>query len=209
LRAEGYRTICLHPFDRTFYGRDRVMPNLGFDVFLGEEAFAGAQRINGYISDVEAARMAAKIVEEEGPKVFVFVITMENHGPWTAPPEGLPINLLSGLALPQEEKLSLERYLQSLRSADQMLKVLTEAIGTKQKPGLLAFYGDHLPAFSSAFKQLEFKDLRSDYLVWRPGANKALHRDIRAQDLASAVLDALLVPQKLSARFEELTRAAR
>jgi len=209
LRAEGYRTVCLHPFDRTFYGRDRVMPNLGFDVFLGEEAFAGAQRINGYISDVEAARMAAKIVEEEGPKVFVFVITMENHGPWTAPPEGLPINLLSGLALPQEEKLSLERYLQSLRSADQMLNVLTEALGTNQMPGLLAFYGDHLPAFSSAFKQLEFKDLRSDYLVWRPGANKALHRDIRAQDLAGAVLDALLVPQKLSARFDELTRAAR
>jgi len=44
LRAEGYRHDRLHPFDRTFYGRDRVMPNLGFDVFLGEEAFAGAQR---------------------------------------------------------------------------------------------------------------------------------------------------------------------
>jgi len=65
LRAEGYRTVCLHPFDRTFYGRDRVMPNLGFDVFLGEEAFAGAQRVNGYISDVEAARKAVEIVKEE------------------------------------------------------------------------------------------------------------------------------------------------
>src|SRR5262249_39127836 len=35
LRAEGYRTLCLPPFDRRFYRRDRVMPNLGFDAFLG------------------------------------------------------------------------------------------------------------------------------------------------------------------------------
>ncbi len=209
LRAEGYRTICLHPFDRTFYGRDRVMPNLGFDEFLGDEAFDGAQRINGYISDVEAARKAAEFVEKYGPNVFVFVITMENHGPWIAPPGGLPINLLSGLALPQEEKVALERYLQSLRSADQMLKVLSNTLGANRSPGVLAFYGDHLPAFSSVFKQLEFRDLRSDYLLWRPGANKALRRDICAQDLAGAVLDALHMPQKLSAPFEEFARAAR
>ncbi|MDB5974309.1 MAG: synthase family protein [Nevskia sp.] len=209
LRAEGYRTYCLHPFDRTFYGRDQVMPNLGFDVFLGEEAFVGAQRINGYISDVEAARMAARIVEEEGPNVFVFVITMENHGPWPALPGEAPASLLPGLTLPQEEKLALTRYLQSLQSADQMLEVLTEALGANHTPGLLAFYGDHLPAFSSAFKQLGFSDLRSDYLMWRPGLNKSLHRDIRAQDLAGAVLGALLTPDKLSARFDELTRVAR
>lgn len=209
LRAEGYRTVCLHPFDRTFYGRDQVMPNLGFDVFLGEEAFSGAQRINGYISDVEAARKVAEIVENEGPNVFVFVITMENHGPWSTLTEGAPTYSLPGLMLPQDEKIALSRYLQSLKSADQMLDVLTEALGTSGTPGLLAFYGDHLPAFSSAFKQLGLSDLRSDYLMWRPGINKSLHRDIRAQDLAATVLDALLTPQKLSARFDELTRVAR
>ncbi|HEY4037977.1 MAG TPA: sulfatase-like hydrolase/transferase, partial [Burkholderiaceae bacterium] len=35
MRSEGYRTVCVHPFDRRFYGRDRVMRNLGFDEFLG------------------------------------------------------------------------------------------------------------------------------------------------------------------------------
>src|SRR5882757_2992999 len=139
LRAEGYRTVCLHPFDRTFYGRDQVMPNLGFDVFLGEEAFAGAQRINGYISDVEAARKAVEIVKEEGPNVFVFVITMENHGPWSAPSDMPSSGLLTGLALPRDEQLALERYLRSLQSADKLLNVLTETLGNSRMPGLLAF----------------------------------------------------------------------
>ena len=103
----------------------------------------------------------------------------------------------------------LERYLRSLRSADQLLNVLTEALGNNRMPGVLAFYGDHLPALSSSFKQLEFDDLRSDYLLWRPGINKATHRDIRAQDLADVVLDALLAPRKGARRIEELTRVAR
>jgi len=81
LRAERYRTICIHPFDRRFYGRDRILPKLGFDVFLGEEAFAGAARAGVYIADVEVARLGAELLREEGPGTFLFAITMANHGP--------------------------------------------------------------------------------------------------------------------------------
>ena len=69
LRARGYRTVCLHPYDRTFYGRDVAMPNLGFDRFLGEEAFRDAPRLGRYVSDViglttlEALRTAATVGE--------------------------------------------------------------------------------------------------------------------------------------------------
>ena len=31
LRRAGYRTICLHPFDRRFFRRDLAMPALGFE----------------------------------------------------------------------------------------------------------------------------------------------------------------------------------
>ena len=191
LRAEGYRTVCVHPFDPTFYGRDRVMPNLGFDVFLGEEAFDGAQRINGYVTDVEVARKIAEIVRADGPKVFVFAITMENHGPWSKPCERPIANLLPKAALPEAERIALERYLQSLLNADEMLGILTEALGEKKKtPGVLAFYGDHLPAFRSAFAEFGLSDFRSDYLIWSAENRGSVRQDFAARQLAQAILEA-------------------
>ena len=55
LRAEGYRTLCLHPFDRGFFHRDLAMPALGFDEFLGRESLGGSRR-PPYFADPELAR---------------------------------------------------------------------------------------------------------------------------------------------------------
>ena len=44
LRSHGYRTICLHPFDRGFFRRDLTLPALGFETFLGIETLGGSRR---------------------------------------------------------------------------------------------------------------------------------------------------------------------
>lgn len=189
MRAEGHRTICLHPFDRTFYGRDTVLPQLGFEQFIGEEAFSGARRVNGYVADVEVARVAAELLREEGGRLFLFVITMENHGPWpaaNAPSPALP----PSLAVPAAERPALESYLLSLGGADAMLELLMEALSAYGDSALLAFYGDHLPSFPATFGQLGLRDLRSDYMVWRPGSGPGRRLDLAAHQLGSAVLEA-------------------
>jgi hypothetical protein len=195
LRAQGYRTVCLHPFDRSFYGRNRVMPNLGFDVFIGEEAFTGAQRVNGYVADVEAARIACDILHEERGRVFLFVITMENHGPWAPMPAESASLLPASLNLPIGERSMLERYLQSIGNADLMLRQLAEKM---EAGGVLAFYGDHLPSFPASFSRLGLHDTRSDYLVWRggspdkvSGAPNKRSLDISAHELSAVILQAL------------------
>jgi hypothetical protein len=190
LRSEGYRTICLHPFDPRFYNRNQVMRNLGFDAFLAEDAFIGAQRVNGYVSDLEMARVAKDILREEGPRVFLFLITMENHGPWTGDGAGPLRGLAPGLTLPQTDRHALQRYLLSLRSADAMLQTLSEAVCADGRNGVLGFYGDHLPAFSSLFRQCGLSDLRTDYLVWRRKSLPGGRVDIDACQLGEALLRA-------------------
>ncbi len=169
MKARGYRTICLHPFDRRFYGRDQVMPNLGFDQFIGEEAFLGAQRINGYVADVELARAGREILRDHGGRVFLFVITMENHGPWNPLPAGTPGLLPNEIGLTPQLRSSLEAYLQSLRSADTMFGHFADSLADLASDGVLAMYGDHLPSFPAAFKYFGLEDSFSDYLVWRSG----------------------------------------
>src|SRR5829696_5763629 len=81
LREAGSRTICLHPFDRRFFRRDLAMPALGFEEFRGRETLGGSRR-PPYYPDSLLAHDILRVLEREGPDVFIFAITMGNHGPW-------------------------------------------------------------------------------------------------------------------------------
>jgi hypothetical protein len=84
MQALGYRTVCLHPFDTRFYGRHRATPALGFQRFIGPEAFSPAARAEAFANDAALARKAGEVVADEGPDVCLFVIPVGNHGPWLA-----------------------------------------------------------------------------------------------------------------------------
>jgi hypothetical protein len=190
LKAQGFHTVCLHPFDRRFYGRDRVMPNLGFDEFLGEEAFAGAERVNGFISDAAVAQVACRLIDERGPRLFLFIVTMENHGPWNdAAAQAGADWLAPGAPLSAAERQSLGRYLSSLVHTDAMLRCVADKLSSLERPGTLAAYGDHLPSFASAFAKLALRDHRSDYLIWCRGQSAAAGRDdLAAHELGQRIL---------------------
>jgi Sulfatase len=189
MRAEGYRTICVHPFDPRFFRRDLVMKNLGFEVFLGEEAFAHSARAGLYVADVEVARLVADLIREEGPAVFVFAITMENHGPWPIVTGNDASNLTSGL--PEfSDRSAFDGFLHGIKDADAMLEILTDVLRGSGDASLLAFYGDHLPAFPIAFAELGFHDQQTDYVIWRAGGASASRRDLTAHDLSQAIWNA-------------------
>jgi hypothetical protein len=173
LRAAGYRTICLHPFDRGFFRRDLVMPALGFDAFLGRETLGGG-RTPPYMSDPELAEHVLRVLGEVGPRASVFAITMGNHGPW---PRG-------GAA---------DGYLAGLRRSDEMLQILIDGLSRRHPDVLFGFYGDHLPSLPRVFDRLGFDDWRSDYAIW--SADGVAHRrDLDAHELGRALVDLALAP---------------
>jgi hypothetical protein len=185
LRAHGYRTICLHPFDRRFFRRDRAMPNLGFDAFIGPEAFVGAARSGLYVTDLEVGRRILDLVGADGPAVFVFAITMENHGPWLEPAADgrRGPDALAGIA----QAAALGQYLDGLRAADRMLAMLTGAFD-RDRPALIGFYGDHLPSLPGVFDALGFEDARTDYVIWRAGGDRPAQHDLAAHQLPDVLL---------------------
>jgi hypothetical protein len=192
LREAGYETICLHPFDRWFYRRDLAMPALGFERFLGRETLGGS-RAPPYMSDPELARHIFRTIESAGRRVFVFAITMGNHGPWfgTSSPADVALAPVSQ-DLPQRDDLG--RYLAGLRRSDEMLRILID--GLERRPGaLLGFYGDHLPSLPRAFAHLEFEDWRSDYVIWSAAAETSRRCDLAAHELGRAIVDRALLPR--------------
>jgi hypothetical protein len=204
LRSQGYRTVCLHPFDRGFFRRDLTLPALGFETFLGIESLGGSRR-PPYYSDPELAHHVLRVLEAEGPDVFIFAITMGNHGPWRE--AGPPIDRelrrsFDPTGVPQGGELL--RYLDGLRRSDEMLQILLSGLQQHNREAVLAFYGDHLPSLPLAFRHFRFDEWGSDYVLWGGAASPARQLDLPAYRLPRLIVDAL---QAAGAIDERGTRA--
>jgi hypothetical protein len=203
LRQAGYRTICLHPFDRRFFRRDLAMPALGFDTFLDHRALGGSRR-PPYCPDPDLARQVLRVLDEAGPHSFIFVITMGNHGPWLA--EGPPIDpRVAGLfdAAVVPEGRALQRYLDGLRRSDEMLGLLVSGLAQRRSDAILGFYGDHLPSLPRAFEHFGFTEPHSDYVIWPQGRAAPFRCDLPAHRLGRIIVDRVL-----GGESESLTDAA-
>lgn len=192
LREAGYRTICVHPYSATFYERDQVYPLFGFDEFIDISAFRDAERCGPYISDNAVAGMVenllAKRVQTDQP-LFVFAITMENHGPLhlekvapgeveqlfhTPPPAGC-------------EDLTI--YARHLANADRMFGRLRQTLLSSSREGILCIFGDHIPIMPVVYSQLAVPDGETDYVVWNNrcvGGNN--ERRLAVEELAPMLL---------------------
>ncbi|HEV2097377.1 MAG TPA: LTA synthase family protein, partial [Stellaceae bacterium] len=191
LRREGYRTLCLHPFDRGFFRRDLTLRMLGFDTFLGRETLGGSSR-PPYFSDPDLAHEVLRTLDDLGPRTFIFVITMGNHGPWLetgAPIDPLLRDRFEPAELPQGSQFL--RYLDGLARSDEMLRILAEGLGPRQRDAVFGFYGDHLPSLPRAFDHFGFGEWASDYILMDGAPGSARRLDLPAHHLSRLILDRL------------------
>lgn len=165
LQNQGYKTLAVHPHDRTFWQRHRAIPLLGFQQFEGEESFRNAKRSGYYIADKYLAQRALEHLDAADEPLFLLAISMENHGPWgTGTRKNLNATRLAEISVPEELRESEEaalawrEYMYHGEKAMQALAELYEFILKRDRPMLLVFFGDHLPGLGEVFKELGFKD---------------------------------------------------
>ncbi|MGT0191964.1 LTA synthase family protein [Burkholderia pyrrocinia] len=189
----GYRTVALHPYHASFFGRRRAFPLLGFERFLDITHFDGARRAGPYIADDAVADAIIEQLDDASDvPIFIFSMTMENHGPLhlerVAPDESA---LLHGLGdAPVWHDLT--AYLRHVANADRMIGKLVERLRDRPRPTVLCFYGDHVPALSRAYTTLGKTPMHSDYFVWRNyGDNLGGWQDLKVEDLGSALRHAI------------------
>jgi len=168
LKARGYRTLCLHPYPASFFDRDRVFPEIGFDEFVDLKSFENAERQGPYVADSAVTRRIVDLLAAHGRKLFVFAITMENHGPYHL-----------------EGSDELEVYLRHLRNADHMIGEICGAL----KDGVFCIYGDHVPGLPQVYAARGYDDSRTDYLIWSNGASGGRRIDRDAHELAGRLLE--------------------
>ncbi len=147
-QAQGYHTLALHLYDKTFYTRTAAYPGVGFDAYYGIEDLSDQVDITykrGLATDSSTlACMEYLLDQSEGP-TFLSTITIQNHQPYNKLEESdLPIQVESDL-LRADGLTAVETYVQGLYDADQFLGNLVDYIDHRERPTVLLFYGDHLP----------------------------------------------------------------
>ena len=151
LTEQGYTSVAVHPHIGRFYNRDAVFPKLGFQRFVTEEEFVGAEHIGLYISDDTFGGKIVEIFEEEranGP-VFIYGISIQNHGPYFDPDvrREYPVELNGGLTLTDAQITELETFGANLYDSSVMLANMIQYLSTVDEPILLLVYGDHQAAW--------------------------------------------------------------
>lgn len=134
LVPHGYHCSFVHPHDMRFYGRDRLMPAVGFDRLIGEESFPPVAPDSGrYVDDRTLGASLGELIDKAAEPTFLYAVTMENHGPWDK-------DRLTG------STGGMDAYLRHLRNSDAMLTDLVDRLSGAGRSALLVFFGDHRPS---------------------------------------------------------------
>lgn len=142
--SKGYSTKAIHSYEGWFWNRDQVYDLMGFDAFKSLSDFVQPEYRGAYVADAEVSRSIIREVESSKEPMFIYGVTMQNHGPYNDNRYGTTKLQAKG-PLSDESLQLLETYAQGAYDADQSLKLLMEHFEESEEPTVIVFFGDHLP----------------------------------------------------------------
>jgi phosphoglycerol transferase MdoB-like AlkP superfamily enzyme len=214
LDEHGYATLAVHGNDPTFWNRDAAFKTLGFQRFVSQSAFPpGAPNDGKYMADSAMTDEIMRQLKDSGPPQFIFAISIEAHGPYDVTPKDTAAR--DAIAVPAgiegKNKQELQNYLYHMRHADQELGRLAAWLAKRQRPALLLFYGDHLPALTGSYRIDGFvngQDMLAQAGTWLlvdpHAASGAVHEDTASWLLPGKLLAAAGIHDDPYFAFTEL-----
>lgn len=149
LRSYGYESTATHPMPATGWSRDKVYPLLGFEGSTFIEDYPQQKLVRSHVSDREVYEKVLQILEQNTSSLFLFGVTMQNHGGYSYVGENYTKTIdLSGYS---KEYPQTEQYLSLLQESDQALEYLLTTLADYPEDTLVVFFGDHFPKTESEF----------------------------------------------------------
>ncbi len=197
LQSIGYTVEGSHPNDGSFYDRDLINANLGFETYyFNENYYEEIINADTAILDSDAALFEeiVYLMEEADGPYFSLNITLQNHGPYDS-------TSCSGTEYLTEEDCANEtirtitnNYLNLIASTNEALADMVEELSELDEPVLLVVFGDHMPYLGDytsldAYEELGINaDVSTDegfynyystpYFIWaNDAAREALGQD--------------------------------
>lgn len=187
----GYATHAIHNNNATFYDRDIVYNNLGFQTFTSLEYMNNVEyNPLGWAKDSVLIEEIHKAVESTEEEDFVFAVSVQPHGKYpTTPIDGAPTIAVEGMTDPGKQA-GMEYYLGQLKECDRFIGDLVESFRGYQEPVVIVFYGDHLPSFNIQQEALSDGTTQTtEYVIWANFTVQNIDQNLQAYQLGAYVMN--------------------
>ena len=156
LGSLGYYSIAMHPYDKSGWNRVSVYNRYAFDEMHFIEDFGDVTNIREYCSDDSNYEYLINSFEahqnsENGDDpLFIFNITMQNHGGYTPNWSGLDKTVWLTDELEGKYE-GVDMYLSLARESDAAFASLVSYFQNVSEPTIIVMFGDHQPGLPNAF----------------------------------------------------------
>ncbi len=202
----GYTSHCVHNNSATFYGRNDVFKNLGFDTFTSMEYMNGLQENpNGWVNDDVIAPQIIKTLDSTEGADFTFGITVQSHGKYDVETDDYEQKIKVSVA-PEGMENQYNYYVNEIAQVDKMLGNLIKRLENRNEKTVLVLYGDHLPSLDIKADELKNSDLyQTQYVIWDNFGLKKSDKDMAAYQLYSYVLNKIGIHEGLITKYHQQT----
>lgn len=203
LKELGYSTHAIHNNKGTFYGRNFVFSQLGFDTFTSLEYMNVEEYTpKDWAKDFYLTDEILKSLNSTEGSDFVYTISVQAHGDY--PKEKIlenPKIQVSGL--PDEETTNaFTYYINQLHEVDQFVGQLVEALSNRDEETVLVLFGDHLPTLGFSDEDLVNNSIfQTEYVVWSNFDMPKNDQDLTSYQLTSSVLNSLDIDNGVLTKF--------
>ena len=207
LKELGYRTHAIHNYSGSFYGRNEVYANLGFDDFTSLEYMHGIELTEkDWPKDAVLTEYIMKALEQTEALDFVFTVTVQCHGKY---PDDLPvenISLTENEVFEGDSSEQFRYFVQQLQGTDAFLGDLIDTLKNYPEETVVVAYGDHLPSLGLSEEDLINGSLmQTQYFIWSnygTGTGSA-DMDLSAYQLTAHLFDVIGIQGGLITGFHQ------
>ena len=204
LKEEGYSTHAIHNNNASFYDRDYVYANLGFDTFTTMEMMTVMEKTpTNWVKDKILTKYIGQALDSTENQDFIYAVSVQGHGDY--PEEPIDTNTI-GVAGAKSEGFNHQYsyYASQLKEMDEFLEELITSLEERGEDTVLVVFGDHLPSM-----EIETADLNNgskfetEYFVWNNIGLEKEDEDLQAYQLYSKILTQLGIHSGVMSRYHQ------
>ncbi len=162
----GYETVYIHPFTGSFYSREKVYSQFGFDQLIfhtddeNTDFTVPVEYYGTYVDDSTVYNQIEQLINETDDPLYIHTTTMQNHQPYDQGDD------------PDDE---FGNYLQWIQHTNEGLTAFLDDLEEIDEPTLVFMVGDHFPSLrgdTSVYNQLGINSdncsvlYEQKYLLW-------------------------------------------
>ncbi|MBR0382093.1 MAG: LTA synthase family protein [Eubacterium sp.] len=210
LKDLPYESTAIHNNNASFYDRDLVFSNLGFDHFISIENMDVTEKNEvGWARDAVLKHYILDTMKTTVKKDMIYAISVQGHGDYPSHVQEDPEISVYSDSIDEDRLNQYTYYVNQTHDMDAFVGDLLDELEDYPEEVMVIAYGDHLPGMDMEKEDLESgSKFRTPYFIWDNfGLNKRKREEesgtVRSYQLASKVLNQVGIRKGCLNRFHQ------